>query len=313
LAEIKCIDVSEWQGNIDFDKVKKSGITSVILRAGFGRESSQRDSEFEKNYRNAKSAGLKAGVYWYSYAVDVNDAKKEAQACLEVIKGKEFELPVFYDMEDSSQTGFGKSLLTDMAESFCNTVKNAGFSVGVYANLNWFENHLDYSALKKKYFIWLAQYHTEAQLNCDIWQYSSSGKVSGIEGNVDMNVIYNEDVFASDSQDTSQKDIIKKGDRGLGVLCLKYILKAASDLGGVSFDMTMGNDVFGEGTEKAVKATQKSFGMSQSGTCDKAFADKLYADIKSRYPLRGDINDDGKVNVRDVTALQRNIAGDTDV
>jgi len=114
LANVKCVDVSEWQGSIDWKKVKAMGIEYAILRAGFGREVSQADAEFERNYKNAKSAGLKLGVYWYSYADSVSDAEREAQACLSVLKNKAFELPVYYDLEDNSQVGLGKTVLTNI-------------------------------------------------------------------------------------------------------------------------------------------------------------------------------------------------------
>lgn len=97
---VKGIDVSTFQGNIDFKKVKASGIDFVILRAGYGRETSQKDAKFEQNYKNAKAAGLKVGAYWYSYADSVEDAKKEAEACISVIKGKQFEYPIYFDLEE---------------------------------------------------------------------------------------------------------------------------------------------------------------------------------------------------------------------
>ena len=95
---IKGIDVSSWQGVVDYRKVKASGINFVIIRAGFGREVSQKDNCFEQNYKNAKAAGLDIGAYWYSYADSAEDAVREAKACREVIKGKKFEYPIFFDL-----------------------------------------------------------------------------------------------------------------------------------------------------------------------------------------------------------------------
>lgn len=314
MADIKCIDVSEWQGKINWNKVKASGITCAILRAGFGRESSQIDSEFEQNYKNAKAAGLKIGAYWYSYAEDLSDAKREAQACLQVLEGKSFELPVFYDMEDNSQTNLGKSSLTKMAKAFMAELQKAGLRVGVYANANWFENYLDYQKLYGTYFIWLAQYNAEPEFKCDIWQYSSSGDVNGVESNVDMNIIYNDQLISSNLSDNVKAgDKLKKGDNGLDVLSLKYMLQIASDMSIVEFGMTPGNSAFGDGTEKAVKALQKTLGITQTGVADKNFVNKLYTKIKASYPAVGDVNADGKVNIRDATALQKKLAGGTDV
>ena len=195
MSKITCVDISEFQQGINFNKMKNDGIKAVIIRAGYGRESSQKDSMFESHYRNAKAAGLKIGVYWYSYADSVDDAEKEARACLACIGGKALDMPVYYDMEDNFQTHLSKPTLTAIAEHFCNTVKANGYKVGVYANLNWFTNYLDYNRLKNKYSIWLAQYNDRAELDCDIWQNSSTGRVSGYGKNIDTNIIFNENVF----------------------------------------------------------------------------------------------------------------------
>ena len=197
MTKVTCVDISEFQQNIDFNKMKNDGIKAVIIRAEYGREVSQKDGMFESHYKNAKSAGMKIGVYWYSYADSVSDAEKEAKACLECIKGKSLYMPIYYDLEDSSQVKLGKSKLTEIAERFCETIKENGYRAGVYANLNWFNNYLDYDKLKSKYGIWLAQYNDKAELACDIWQNSSTGRVSGYSGNIDTNVIiYPLTVFA---------------------------------------------------------------------------------------------------------------------
>lgn len=208
MSKITCVDISEFQQNIDFTQLKNSGIKAVIIRAGYGGEASQKDSMFESHYRNAKAAGLKIGVYWYSYADSVDDAEKEARACLACIGGKALDMPVYYDMEDNFQTHLSKPTLTAIAEHFCNTVKANGYKVGVYANLNWFTNYLDYNRLKNKYSIWLAQYNDRAELDCDIWQNSSTGRVSGYDGRLDTNVIYNEDIFSGKSNTKVEKPTI---------------------------------------------------------------------------------------------------------
>lgn len=199
MAKVTCIDVSYCQTNVDYQKVKSAGIEAVIIRAGYGRETSQKDEEFETHYKNAKAAGLKVGAYWYSYADSVEDAKREAQACLACIKGKSFDMPIYYDLEDSSQTKYGKTNLTNMAVAFCEAIKKGGYRAGVYANLNWFNNYLDYATLKKSYSIWLAQYNSVNQLDCEIWQNSSTGKINGINGNVDTNIVFNNAVFNSNT------------------------------------------------------------------------------------------------------------------
>ena len=195
MAKVTCVDISEFQQGINFNKMKNDGIKAVIIRAGYGRETSQKDSMFESHYKNAKNANLKIGVYWYSYADSVNDAEKEAKACLECINNKSLDMPIYYDLEDNSQVKLGKTKLTEIAERFCETIKKSNYRAGVYANLNWFNNYLDYDKLKKKYSIWLAQYNSVNELSCDIWQNSSTGRVSGYGKNIDTNIIFNENVF----------------------------------------------------------------------------------------------------------------------
>ena len=103
MANYKGIDVSQHQGNIDFGKVKAAGYDFVIIRAGYGKYASQKDPYFEQNYAGAKAAGLNVGAYWYSYADSTANAKLEAEACLQVIKGKTFEYPIYFDLEERSQ------------------------------------------------------------------------------------------------------------------------------------------------------------------------------------------------------------------
>lgn len=205
MSKITCVDISEFQQNIDFNKMKNDGIKAVIIRAGYGRETSQKDTMFESHYRNAKEAGLKIGAYWYSYADSVDDAEKEAKACLECIENKYFDMPIYYDLEDHSILKLGKTRLTAIAERFCETIKKSNYRAGVYANLNWFNNYLDYDKLKKRYSIWLAQYNIVNELSCDIWQCSSSSRVSGYDGRLDTNVIFNEDIFSGKSDTKVEK------------------------------------------------------------------------------------------------------------
>lgn len=189
-TKMKGIDVSSWQGNIDFKKVKASGIQFVVIRAGYGNSVSQKDSKFEQNYKNAKAAGLKVGAYWYSYASTKAEAIKEATVCLSCIKGKSFDLPIYFDIEDASVSNCSKETLTACTRAFCDTIAGAKYKAGVYANLSWFNSKLDYASLKKKYSIWLAQWSSKNQLACDLWQNSETGKVNGIGGNVDTDYAF---------------------------------------------------------------------------------------------------------------------------
>ncbi len=188
---VKCIDVSEWQDNIDFNKVKQDGYNYVILRAGYGNLTSQKDAKFDQNYNRAKAAGLKVGVYWFSYADSPADAKREADACLYCIRGKSFDLPVYYDMEyEWAIKNLSDNEYTNMAINFCNKIKDAGYKPGVYASASIFCHKLIFDKVKV-YSIWNAEWNDKYTVSCDIWQYSDSGRVNGINGNVDMDRIYN--------------------------------------------------------------------------------------------------------------------------
>lgn len=188
----KLIDVSTWNGNIDWGKVYKSGVKYAMIRSSFGVESpNQVDNKFTRNITNAVKAGVKCGVYHYSYAQSVEAAKQEAEFCLKTIKGYNITLPVAFDIEDSSQTHLGKDALTNIVIAFCDKIKSAGYTPMVYCNPNWLNNYLHKDKLIGKYDIWLAQWGVSSpSYNCAIWQYSENGGVSGISGSVDMNYIY---------------------------------------------------------------------------------------------------------------------------
>jgi len=187
----KVIDVSTWNTVVDWNAVKASGVWGVMIRSGYGSLTSQKDKKFEAHYAGAKAAGLMVGTYWYSYALSVEGAKAEAKTCLEVIKGKTFELPVAFDLEDPSQYKLGKATLSDMVVAFGSTIESAGYFASLYSNLNWLTNYLDYSKVKR-FSIWLAQWTSKPTYSnpFDMWQYSSEGSVSGINGRVDMNECY---------------------------------------------------------------------------------------------------------------------------
>lgn len=191
-SAVRCIDVSTWQGSdIDFNKVKASGIEYVIIRAGFGNETSQKDNQFENNYRKAKAAGMKIGLYWFSYADSVEDARREADACLYCVGNKKLDMPIFYDMEYAPSMSLGRTIYTNMAVAFCEKIKKAGYKPGVYSSASVFNYLLDYDALVDYYSIWNAEWNDRYTVPCDIWQYSETGRVDGIYGDVDMSYIYN--------------------------------------------------------------------------------------------------------------------------
>jgi GH25 family lysozyme M1 (1,4-beta-N-acetylmuramidase) len=191
-SAVKCLDISTWQGYVDFNKVKSAGYNYVILRAGFGREYSQKDNTFERNYANAKAAGIKVGVYWFSYSTSPSDAYREANACLYCLNGKRLDMPVYYDLEYQPAMSMSNSNYTQMALNFCSTIKKAGYKSGVYSSASVYGYLLNRQTLiNNGVSIWNAQWSSYCSVPCDIWQYSEKGQVNGISASVDMNYIYN--------------------------------------------------------------------------------------------------------------------------
>ncbi len=190
------IDVSKWNGTIDWNAVKNSGINYVIIRCGY-RGSSQgtliEDPKFTTNIKGATAAGLKVGVYFFTQAVDEREAVEEASMVIGQIKNYKISYPVFLDVEASGgrADSISKETRTAVCKAFCQTIQNAGYTAGIYANKTWLENKIDAGALSA-YKIWLAQYASTPTYTgrYDLWQYRSTGKVTGISGDVDMNLSY---------------------------------------------------------------------------------------------------------------------------
>lgn len=192
---LKGIDVSTYQGNINWEKVKNN-IDFAIIRCGYGGDyTKQDDDQFARNISECERLNISYAVYLYSYATTEARIDSEVAHALRLI-GSHKPFCVFIDMEDGSTASLGKATLTAFAKRFCEAVKAKGFKVGVYANQNWFRNYLDVKALHDAgYSIWCAKYSTEEpkiDAEFDIWQYTSSGSVDGINGRVDMNNMYND-------------------------------------------------------------------------------------------------------------------------
>lgn len=201
--EYKGIDISKYQGDIDYTQVKKDNIKFVIIRIGYGMYENQKDPKFEKNYSEAVKNNLPVGVYIYSYAKNKEEATKEAEVTIKWLNKRKLNLPVYYDIEDKSQTIIDKLTLTEICETFCQKIEKAGYWAGIYANKYWLNTHIDGERLGKKYTIWVAQYNSQNTYQgvYDMWQYSSKGKVKGINGNVDMNILY-KDIFTNQKPET---------------------------------------------------------------------------------------------------------------
>lgn len=194
VEKARCVDLSEWNGDIDFNKVKKSGVTCVILRAGYGKDDNQEDNKFNEYYRQAKNAGLNVGAYWYSYATSVDAAKAEVKNCMKTIGGKEFDLPLFLDVEEYRQAVLPKRTLTDIIKTFCNGMRDNGFDGGLYSAKSMLMDSTYPDEISSNYLVWLAapnESYSKLPNFVDIHQYSWTGRVDGISEKVDMNYIYN--------------------------------------------------------------------------------------------------------------------------
>ncbi len=187
------IDVSYHNGVIDWAKAKKAGVDYAIIRCGYGmNENAQDDKQWKNNVNGCIENGIPFGVYIYSYADTTARAKSEAEHVLRLIKGYDFDYPIYYDLEEKDiREKLSKKQIADIATTFCNIIENAGYEVGIYANKDWFTNYLTDSRFNQ-WEKWVAQYN----VNCDykgeysMWQCSSQGKVDGIKGNVDLNIDY---------------------------------------------------------------------------------------------------------------------------
>lgn len=211
------IDVSSHQGKIDWNIVKTSGIEFAIIRAGYGNTI---DKCFKENIKNAKSVGIKVGVYWFSYALDIVEAKVEADYCYNAVKDYKLDLPIFYDFEYDTEryanehnVTFKKDSRTAVIKAFCDKISEYGIHCGVYLNPDYIKYRVNYEELKA-YPLWLASWYSDEQTNFSVsksdvsieygkpflWQFGI-GYVVGIEGNVDLNYGY----FEADIDNTPQE------------------------------------------------------------------------------------------------------------
>lgn len=194
------IDVSRWNGNINWTEVKKAGIDFAIIRVGYrgyGTGALVEDPLARANLAGASAAGIKIGVYVFSQAINLQEAVQEASMALEVVKGYKLDYPIFIDSEYSTSAKDGRAdnlstaQRTAICEAFCKTIANSGYRTGIYASKSWFMYQLNVAALEQ-YVIWVAHYTTATDYSrrYDMWQYTSTATVPGIKGDVDMNFSY---------------------------------------------------------------------------------------------------------------------------
>ena len=182
------IDVSKWQGNINWNEVKASGVDFVIIRAGFGVTT---DPKFEANYKGATDAGLNVGAYWYSYALSENAAQREAAECIKAIHGKRFSMPIYFDVEERNQLAKSAVFVSGLITAFCTAMENAGYFAGFYMSRSPLQTRTT-AEVRNRFAIWAAEYNSRLNYaeSVGMWQKSSHGKISGIHGDVDLDECY---------------------------------------------------------------------------------------------------------------------------
>lgn len=283
------IDISRYQGTPDFAKLKNE-VDFVIIQAGFGRYSSQKDAQFERNYAECKKHGIPVGAYWFSYASSQTDAMYEAVACNDVIKGKQFEYPIYFDIEGNA-CDYNTS---EKCKYFCNELEKRGWFTGIYISRSPAQQFLD-DYCRKNYALWLAEY--DSSLNwtgpVGIWQYSSTGRYNGINGDVDSNYCYVDyptiikkaglNGFELEDDTGTKAETIdtvgfREGYREIGVLAYKQLLILAKEKSIITQKVD-NNASFGPGTTKATNEFLGSIGKIQNGIAGsntiKALGEKL--------------------------------------
>lgn len=190
------IDISKHNGNIDWNAVKNAGVNYVILRCGYRGSATGvlvEDEKFRSNIQGAQAAGLKVGIYFFSQAVSEREAIEEASLAISLIRNYKITYPVYMDVEAANgrADGLDAGTRTQIIKAFCETIRNSGYTAGVYANKTWLSSKMNVGSLGS-YKIWLAQYAATPTYSgrYEMWQYSSTGKIAGISGNVDLNISY---------------------------------------------------------------------------------------------------------------------------
>ena len=196
------IDVSKYQSGLNWNKIKKSGVSFVIIRIGYrgyGAEGKLvKDPMFEEHFTNARNAGLKVGVYFFTQAMNEAEAQEEAVACSWALNGRMLDYPIFYDTEASTAPGgtgradgLGVEDRTKCAIAFCERVKELGYQPGVYASTTWYRKRVDYNTLRSRYTIWNAHYGVSSSpIGCDLWQGTEKARINGYSGELDANISY---------------------------------------------------------------------------------------------------------------------------
>ncbi len=186
------IDVSQWQDDVDFEAVRRNGVEFVMLRAGYGSFTKQVDTKFYEYYDAAKAAGLPVGAYWFSYALTPEAAVKEAEVCMEILGDRSFEFPIAFDIEYKKQLQLSAADFSAVVDAFCTTMERNGYYVVVYSSASPLNTLLKQS-VREKHDVWVANYNVAKPIytgRYGMWQFSSTGAIDGIKGDVDLDYAY---------------------------------------------------------------------------------------------------------------------------
>ncbi len=244
--QIMGVDVSKWNGDIDWNTVKNTDVEFAIIRTGYGSPSpKQIDPKFQQNANGCQSAGIPFGAYHYGYALSEEEARTEARFCLDILNGIKCDYPVFYDIEEKSMFDKGVEALTNIANAFCEVISEAGYKAGVYMSKYYATNNIDMTRVP--YEKWIAQYNSSISYTATdygIWQYTSDGNVSGIGTRVDLNWCYkdyvNSQPATGGNENAASSPILYIGE------CMTGLLNVRSGPGvnhPVKFNVARGNEV----------------------------------------------------------------------
>ena len=289
----KGIDVSTYQRNVDYKKLKASGIDFVIIRAGYGNAlayPSQYDPMFDSHYNAAKAAGLHVGAYWYVYANTVSGMQAEAKSFVSKLKGKQFDYPVFFDIEDKAQKGMTKAQMSTMVNAGCEILEKAGYWVGIYSFISMLNAQFEKS-ICDRYSLWVAQWDVQKCTyngSVNIWQNTDKAYCNGYNGRLDGDISYEDypsriKAAGKNGYTVTVKTLdtkgMKQGDKNLGVYELKSMLSLAEAKKLISTHITV-DSTFGPGTTKVVNDLLSKWGYKQNGVAGEGFVKKLTEMLK---------------------------------
>ena len=276
----KGLDLSGWQ--LDFTNgslLKTGGIDFVILKVTEG--TSFTNSSFINHYNMCKGQAVPVGAYVFSHAIGASGGKAEAEYAVKVLAARKLDLPVYMDIEASDIINSGKTQIMAAIRAFGAVIKAAGYKVGVYASRSTFQSYMDLDALRNEgYSIWCAAYNnTGAGIDCDIWQYTDTGKITGYSGNLDFNIMHNTSLLSAGTtaapeaeKPTVSTDVsvvlpqLQKGSKGSAVKSMQNLLIHKH---GISCGTKGADSDFGSNTQTAVKTFQTRKGLPVTGICDK--------------------------------------------